>query len=424
MYTKLYTDIEVIIMSINVAFKKFLNILDETDVYPTLSKLRYKYGFNQSDLDLIQSNKLSSSLYTVLPLRSETDIPLHFLFTEQAKKYLLGSVDMISESKIEELNQINNQDIVNRFIYSEIENSLLIEGVHSSRKKIDAVIDKSYDDLETENQIVIKNMIEGYNFVLSNEISESNIFELYSILSYKCLKEDEKLLEVSRYRHDHVGIVNAQGVEVDKGVSHKKLSFMMEDLIKYIRLPKESYEHLLAPYIIHYYMVYLHPYFDYNGRMARVMAFWYTLRHIPSVALLITSQAINNPKNKKYYYKAIEYSRKTENDITYFIEYLSKIGYDTTIDYINYYSIVHQLEGNGVILSKAEQLALRTVLSIEAEGQGFFTWRTYELYDFEGVKKQYILRLLNKLHSLKVLNRKTQKGAYLYQINKKRFGLI
>ncbi len=405
-------------------FEQFLNILDELDEYPNLSKLRYKYMFNQEVIENINNSKLKSSLYTVLPLYSEEKYPLHYIFNETTKRNLIGSVDMINDSKIEELNQVDNQNIINGFIFSEIENSLLIEGVHSSRKKIESVSRKDNSEIHDEKELIIKNMIDGYAFIQENKITVESIYKLYKILSDGCLKDDEKLLSGNKYRHDTVSIINSSGIVVDHGVDFKKLPHLMEELVSYILEEKEQYEHLLAPYIIHYYMIYLHPYFDYNGRMARVLAFWYTLNHIPSISLLFTSEAINNPKNKKYYYKAIEYSRETQNDITYFIEYLSKIAFDTTKSYINFYKIKHTLEGNGIMLTNAELNALKVVLSIEKIGEGYFNWRKYELYDFDDINKQYILRLLNKLHSYKILKRKTQKGAYLYVLDYKKYNLL
>ena len=74
---------------------------------------------------------------------------------------------------------------------------------------------------------------------------------------------------------------------------------LMDGLIDYINQKKEYEEHLIASHIIHYYLVYLHPYFDYNGRMGRVLSFWYNFKKAPSLSLLLVSEAINNKVHKK-----------------------------------------------------------------------------------------------------------------------------
>ncbi len=405
-------------------FSDFLKIINDVDEYPNLSKLRYKYFFNQSDIEEMQKLKYQNKLYSVLPLKSDTDSSLLYLFTESIKRNLLGSVDLIVDSKIEELNQVDNKNIINGFISSEIENSLLIEGVHSSRKKIEKVSKKDYSELTNNKEVIIKNMLEGYNFILENKITIDNIYKLYNILSHNCLKLDEKLIEENMYRHAGVDIIGPSGIAVDSGVDYKQLPRLMEQLVEYINIKKTRYEHLVAPHIIHYYLIYLHPYFDYNGRMSRVLSFWYTLKNVPSISLLFTSEAINNPKNKKYYYKAIEYSREANNDITFFIEYLTKISFETTKSYINFYKIINSMLGNGMILTNAEMNAVKTVLSIERIGAGYFNWKKYKLYEFNDLKKQYILRLLNKLSEYKILLRTERKTAYLYIINYKKFDLL
>ena len=45
--------------------------------------------------------------------------------------------------------------------------------------------------------------------------------------------------------------------------------------------------HLLKAALIHFYMAYLHPYFDGNGRMARLMNLWYMVQQGYSSALFV-----------------------------------------------------------------------------------------------------------------------------------------
>ena len=78
---------------------------------------------------------------------------------------------------------------------------------------------------------------------------------------------------------------------------------------------------------IHYYFAYLHPYFDGNGRMARMLHLWYLLQHGYSASLFLPFSSIIQ-KTKNQYYKAFDY---TENnilisgriDITPFLTYFS-----------------------------------------------------------------------------------------------------
>ena len=183
-----------------------------------------------------------------------------------------------------------NSEILNGFVFSEIESSLAIEGIRSTRAQIEKLDQANYEDLNQLNDIIVKNMLLGYEFVKGHDITEENIFQLYKILSKKCLKDTEQLNPNALYRHDEVNIVDGANAVVDRGIDWNLLPTLMSQLIDFMNTDKTYEEHLIASHIIHYYLVYLHPYFDYNGRMARVLSFWYNLKHAPSLSLLLVSE--------------------------------------------------------------------------------------------------------------------------------------
>jgi|LGVF01.2.fsa_nt_gb Fic family protein len=398
---------------------KFYLAVSNEKTYPSISLLRYKYGFVQKELEFLDELKLDDVLFNKLPLKDDKGRCLVYYLNDIIGHNFLISIDFILSSKIEELNQIENEDIINGFIFSEIESSLRIEGIRSTRKKIAKINASSYENLVDQNEVIVKNMLMGYQFIQTKEITIDNIYSLYNILSKNCLKKEEQLLVGNYYRHDEVSIVGGNEIIIDKGVDYSKLEELMNELVKYIGLPKSEFEHILTPHIIHYYLVYLHPYFDYNGRLARVLSFWYSLNKLSSVSLLFTSESINNIRNRKYYYQAIKNSRQTKNDITYFLEYMGDITLKQTINYINLYTIINRLESQGYRVSSALHNAIKVVLLIPKENQGYFSWKKYKLYEFEDFNKQYILRLLNKLVDFKVLSVKTHKNSYLYKLNQK-----
>jgi Fic family protein len=301
---------------------------------------------------------------------------------------------------------------------------LAIEGIRSTRVQIEKLDQANYEDLDQLNDIIVKNMLLGYEFVKGHDITEENIFRLYKILSKKCLKDTEQLIPDALYRHDEVNIVDGANAVVDRGVDWNLLPTLMSQLIDFMNTDKTYEEHLIASHIIHYYLVYLHPYFDYNGRMARVLSFWYNLKHAPSLSLLLVSEAINNRIHKQGYYNAIMNSRNAGNDITYFLEYMGDIVLKYSKIYINFYSIKAQLKGKGMILSRALEIALKNVLAIPVTGEGFFDWKDYKDFSHDSFSKQYYLRLLNDLTELQILKVVEHKKSNLYQLNADLWDLI
>jgi len=407
-----------------ITYQKFKEICNNIDHYPTDSELIYKYGFTQNDINEIRQGKQNDNEYIKLKLNDQYDNQLLYWNNEKIVMNFLGSQDLIRNSAMNKFSDFRDSEIINGFVFSEIESSLAIEGVRSTRAKIEQLNKQDYGNLTDINDIIVKNMLLGYEFVKNNDINQDNIFKLYSILSKKCLEDHEKLLQGNYYRHDEVNIVDSSNAVVDKGVDWQKLPKLMNQLIDYISKDKTYEEHLIASHVIHFYLIYLHPYFDYNGRMARVLSFWYNYKNAPSLSLLLVSEAINNKYHKGKYYNAIINSRRSGNDISYFLEYMGNIVLKYSKIYINFYTLETKLKGKGYTLNRASEIALKYVLAIPVTEDGYFDWKDYRDFSHDEFSKQYYLKLLNTLAELEILTVKEHKKAKLFKLNSEKWDLL
>jgi len=405
-------------------YQKFKKICYNLDHYPADTELIYKYGFTRTEINEFYKEKLNDKEYLKLKLNYQLGNQLLYWNNEKIVMNFLGSQDLIRNSVMNQFSDFRDSEILNGFVFSEIESSLAIEGVRSTKAKIEKLNMIDYGELNQLNDIIVKNMLLGYEFVKNNDITEDNIFKLYNILTKKCLKDDEKLLLGNLYRHDEVNIVDGANAVVDKGVDWKLLPKLMNELIDYINQEKSYEGHLIASHVIHFYLIYLHPYFDYNGRMARVMSFWYNIKHSPSLSLLLVSEAINNKIHKNGYYNAIQNSRNASNDISYFLEYIGNIVLKYSKIYINFYTIVNKLRGNGQVLNRSIEIALKYVLAIPAIGDEYFDWKDYKEFSHDDFSKQYYLKLLNSLADLEILIYKEHKKAKLFRLNTDEWNLF
>lgn len=404
-------------------FEKYKEIIRESNKYPTISELIYKYGFTKNEIENVNQYKVSDPNYIKLDLFDQVGNPLLYWNDDKIIMNFLGSQELIRNSNMNQFFDYNDSEIYNGFIFSEIKSSLLIEGVRSTRAQIEKLNKLEYDIVIQPNDIIVKNMLMGYEFVRNNPITEENIFKLYNILSKNSLSEHEKLRPGNYYRHDNVDIVDGRQVVVDKGVKYETLNSLMKQLITFINKEKTFEQHLIASHIIHYYIAYLHPYFDYNGRIARVMSFWYNLENAPSLSLLLVNEAINNKLHKKDYYNAIMNSRKSDNDLSYFLEYMGDIILKYTKVYINFYNILKKLKEQGVIVNRSNEIALKNVLSVSSHDK-YFDWKDYRDYTVDDFSKQYYLKLLNKLVELEILSTKEYKKTKLFKLNASKWDLI
>ena len=110
----------------------------------------------------------------------------------------------------------NFSDIILSRAFSEIEGTLRIENVPTTRKRIQEIFRS--DSLKDKNDVIIKNMINAMNFIMKGkpEFNKENLNKLYTILSNECLDEENRLLSNAFYRHDEVFIGGFNGAPVDK----------------------------------------------------------------------------------------------------------------------------------------------------------------------------------------------------------------
>ncbi len=77
---------------------------------------------------------------------------------------------------------------------------------------------------------------------------------------------------------------------------------------------------VLKAIILHYWLAYVHPFTDGNGRTARTLFYWYMLRHDYWLFEYITiSKEIRSKKNGRSYYDAFRHTEMDDKDLNYFI---------------------------------------------------------------------------------------------------------
>ena len=77
---------------------------------------------------------------------------------------------------------------------------------------------------------------------------------------------------------------------------------------------------LIKAILLHFWLGYLHPFTDGNGRFARTIFYWYLLRHkYWAVSYLPVSRVIRNAPAQ--YRDAYVYSEQDDRDATYFVDY-------------------------------------------------------------------------------------------------------
>ena len=205
---------------------------------------------------------------------------------------------------------------------NEIVSTAKIESIDFSRDSVRRIL-KGYAPKD-EEESRIYGLKKGFDFIsdMANTINEENIYRLYMTMIGDFLEEDDKLKAGAYYRHDSVFVVSSRIEHI--GMDCKKIPSAMKSLVDFINAD-DNINELFKAAIIHFYIAYIHPWFDGNGRMARMIHLWYLIRSGFSSALFVPFSSLIS-KSVNNYYKAftlVEENEKTSGftDITPFVAY-------------------------------------------------------------------------------------------------------
>ena len=294
--------------------KLFTEMLRDKHYYD-LKKMKYKYGENFSEF----TENLKELYYISLPLCDFQDG--NIVYTENFAPFSNETLKLLFRE------QTGNFAV--KTAENEIISTCAIENIDLSRESVRSILKGFAPKDEQENRIL--GMKKGFEFIsdIRNKITEENLHKLYMMSVGDFLGEDERLRKGCLYRHDDVFVVSSR-VE-HQGLDHKRLPDFMKRLIAFINT-EDGMNDLVKACIIHFYIAFIHPYFDGNGRIARLLHLWFLIQKGYRSALFIPFSS-EIEKNRKAYYNAftlIEENKKISGctDVTPMIAFFAENVYN------------------------------------------------------------------------------------------------
>ena len=282
-----------------------------------LKKMGYKYG--ASDLQEFLA-LLKQDFYQALPLHDFDGTPMVYL----------DSVVRISLSAARVL--LTPQQSARLYgakaMEEEIVSTFRIEQVDTSRESVRRILSGQVPKNDEEH--CIYGMKLGLEFIadISHTITEENLFRLYQMTIGDFLPEEDRLLPGNLYRHDSVYIVG--GKVEHTGLPWQKLPAYMAELVAFAA-EKTAQDELVKAAILHFALAYLHPYFDGNGRMARLLHLWYLVQQGYTSALFVPMSRFIEESRSRYYkaYTLVEQNQQLSGvlDVTPFLTYFAESVY-------------------------------------------------------------------------------------------------
>lgn len=298
----------------------------------------------------------------------------------------------------------------------EIDGSLQIENIQSSRESIKKILQGMAPINEQENWA--QGLKKGLEFIAdtSNKITEENLQILYNLSVGDYLRNENKLPQDWYYRNDTVYIIGDKPYH--QGLDHKLLPKYMKNLIDFAN-QKDNIPELVKASILHFYIAYLHPYFDGNGRTARLLHLWYLLQQgYPSTLFYAYSNHILKTKTKYHNtFNLIEdnYEISELIDLTPFIIYFNEYVYQKIDEITTIYPTIEtytQYLKEGTITEKEKDL-WNYVLSAYGENQ--FSTKQLEK-DFVNAAYATIRTFVQKFEALGLLSSQKYSNRIKYKI--------
>ena len=249
-------------------------------------------------------------------------------FKRDEKKYIGINMESLKKQKDILEDFVTNEPLINKRNFTktdfpqEIKFNNAIEGIDDKITDIEKILNRTFISVNRDKKR-ITNLYKGYKYILkNNDINKESLRELYKILSDDLLIDNDKNRMGDYYREGPVYILRGNSLDrFFNGVDHKHIDEYMNILFDYINNDSNNLSDIdcfIKSQIIHCYLVYIHPYFDVNGRTSRTLAMWYLLNN-DNQTYMTFNRSISFLKSR--YDKSLVKLRET-GDMTPFLKYM------------------------------------------------------------------------------------------------------
>lgn len=358
-----------------------------------------------------------------LPLLDENGKDFWFVNIKplQAKLHLIDSKG--KDSLYEAIRSEIKDELVLDSIIDEAWASNVIEGAFTTHKRAQELVRRNLTPKD-KNDLMMKNNYLAMKYLLEHrdiDFSIDFLLEIHRMITQDTLDDPEYC---GRLRDDEVSILDKTGGIIFRPMAAEKIKPHLERLINWINThSEEDFIHpVLKASIIHFDLVYIHPFFDGNGRTARAIFYFYLLKNryeffkYFSISVLIAKQ-------KEKYYKAIKDVEDHDNDLSYFLLYSTDLvlkSIDEILDKIlkKYQSsmLLKSLNERGVFLNKRQHKLVK--LSIDHDQKVITTKKYQKIFKVSyGTARSD----LNELVEDGLFEKKKLGKGYVYSTNFKPF---
>ena len=196
-----------------------------------------------------------------------------------------------------------------------------IEGASTTTRVAKDMLRNNRPPRNRSEQMILNNY-DAMGFIrssLDRPLSSDLIKELHTIISHRTLDDDS--FEGMFRTDDSIAVSDpSTGKIYHQPVPFERIEPMVSELCSFINNDEPFIHPIIKGVVRHFVLAYIHPFVDGNGRVARSLFYWFTMRNgYGFMEYLSISKAISRHRGK--YDLAYLLSETDGNDITYFIRY-------------------------------------------------------------------------------------------------------
>jgi Fic family protein len=325
---------EKVFASLEKSGEDFRKLLEEANLPTYLYWDRFKHKFpttteltsEEKWFVVSQFRKISAA---EVPIKTEKGIPFTWVRLPNMDE-VLHKIDMFAGGRLFNKTPIisagNRHMFLNRGIIEEAIASSQLEGAHTTRKAAKKMLLENRKPKNESEQMILNNhktmtaISEDYK---ERKLSRGLLFEMHSMLTENTVDPSEQ----NRFRKDSDEIVVQGQIGSEVYVTHeppseKFIEETIDKLIAYANDEKDGvFIHpILKAIFLHFWIGYLHPFTDGNGRLARSIFYWYLLRKGYWTFMYLPISTILR-KVPLQYAMAYIYSEQDNQDVTYFLDF-------------------------------------------------------------------------------------------------------
>lgn len=334
--------------------------------------------------------------------------------------YASGFIRTFSEAKPTE--QQKNKFIITSLAEEAIATSQ-IEGANTTRKAAKEMLETKRPPKNKGEQMVINSyqVMQKLDAWKKLDLGKEMLLEIQSQITEKTLDYPD---QQGRFRKDSDCIVVSDrltGEVVHTPPEEKMMLLELDRLIKFANEEEDDGEFIhpvIKGAILHFWLSYLHPFADGNGRTARAIFYWYLLKKdYWLVQYLSISRAI--VQSRKGYDNAFIHSELDGYDMTYFNLFIVEAFKTSIVKFVEYFGEkIDESEKFKKVAQKLEGYNIRQVALLE-----YFLSHDKETIDVgtyqakHGIARQTAYTDLLNLEKMGMFVKARKKRKYIFMPN-------